>query len=59
MKCRDCKWCYTNETMSDLYICVNGNGEMLGQFTGLMCEDECKDGEAESEVENEEVNRKS
>ena len=49
MKCRDCKWCYTNETMSDLYICVNGNSEMLGQFTGLMCEDECEDGEAESE----------
>ena len=50
MKCRDCKWCYTNETMSDLYICVNGNSEMLGAFTGLMCEDECEDGEAEFEV---------
>ena len=49
MKCRDCKWCYTNETMSDLHICVNGNSEMLGQFTGFMCEDECEDGEAESE----------
>ena len=36
--------------MSDLYICVNGNSEMLGAFTGLMCEDECEDGEAEFEV---------
>jgi len=49
MKCRDCNWCYTNETMSGLYICVNWNSEMFGQFTGFMCEDECKDGETESE----------
>lgn len=49
MKCRDCKWCYTNKSMSGFYICVNGNSEMLGEFIGLMCEDECEDGEAESE----------
>ena len=42
-KCRECKYCYTNETMSGLYICVNGSSENLGNFTGLCCEDECED----------------
>lgn len=45
MKCRECKWCYTNETMNSLYICVNGNSENFGQYTGLLCEDDCPDGE--------------
>ena len=43
MKCRDCKWFYTNETMSSLYICVNGNCDNFGQYTGICCEDECED----------------
>lgn len=47
MKCRDCKWMYTNETMGSLYICVNGKSDMLGEFTGLCCEDDCEYGEAE------------
>lgn len=45
MKCRDCKWCYSNGTMDDLYICVNGDSEHFGEFTGLCCENECEDGE--------------
>lgn len=46
MKCRDCKWCYTNETMDfGLYICVNGHSENFGEYTGLGCEDDCEDGE--------------
>ena len=45
MKCRNCKWMYSNETMGDLYICVNGNSENFGEYTGLCCEDECEDGE--------------
>lgn len=46
MKCRDCKWMYSNETMGDLYICVNGKSENLGNFTGICCEDDCDDGES-------------
>ncbi len=46
MKCWDCKYCYSNETMSALYICVNGNSSNLGGFTGLMREDECEAGES-------------
>lgn len=45
MKCRDCKWMYTNETMDELYICVNGNCDNFGEYTGICCEDECEDGE--------------
>lgn len=45
MKCRDCKWCYSNETMGSLYICVNGESENFAEFTGLCCEDDCEDGE--------------
>ena len=47
MKCRDCKWCYNNETMGELYICVNGTSGNFGEYTGLCCEDECKEGEIE------------
>ena len=36
MKCIDCKWCYN---------CVNGTSENFGEYTGLCCEDECKEGE--------------
>lgn len=30
--------------MNYIYICVNGNAENFGNFTGLLCEDDCKDG---------------
>ena len=45
MKCRDCKWMYTNETMGSLYICVNANCQNFGEYTGILSEDECEDGE--------------
>lgn len=45
MKCRECKWCYTNETMRSLYLCVNGNSENFGEYTGLPSEDDCDEGE--------------
>lgn len=46
MKCIDCKYMYSNDTMSPgEYICVNGNSENFGNYTGLLSEDECEDGE--------------
>ncbi len=42
-KCRDCIYCYTNETMGTLYICVNGNSDNFTYTTGLCCENACKD----------------
>lgn len=45
MKCRDCKYMYSNETMGSLYICTNGYSENFGQYTGVCNEDECEDGE--------------
>ena len=42
-KCRDCEYLYTNETMDGLYICANANSENFREFTGLCCEDNCKD----------------
>lgn len=48
MKCRDCKYMYTNETMPPgEYICVNGKSENFREFTGLLSDDECEDGEEE------------
>ena len=29
--CSDCDYCYSNETLGQTYICVNGNSEDLGQ----------------------------
>lgn len=51
MKCRNCKYCYTNDTMGSLYICVNGKADNFSQFTGLMCEDDCEFGESEFDME--------
>ena len=45
MKCRECKWLYTNESMDGLYICVNGKSDNFGEYTGICCEDDCNDGE--------------
>ena len=43
--CSDCDYCYSNETMRQAYICVNGNSEYLGKLVdwlGLAEEDmEC------------------
>lgn len=36
---------YSNETMGGLYICVNGNCENFGEYTGECCEDECEERE--------------
>lgn len=47
MKCRDCKYMYSNETMGTLCICVNGNSENFGQYTSICCEDECEEGESD------------
>lgn len=44
MKCRDCIYCHTNDTMDLIYIGVNGNSDNFGNITGLCCEDECEDG---------------
>lgn len=49
MKCRDCKYMYNNDTMNQLYICVNGYSENFGEYTGLLCEDDCEDGESDYE----------
>ena len=40
--CSECDYCYSNETMGELHICVNGNSEMLGQavdYLGLADDD--------------------
>ncbi len=41
--CSECDYCYSNETMGELYICVNGlDSEYFGEFVdGLgMAEDD-------------------
>lgn len=54
--CSGCDYCYSNDTMDGLYICVNGNSEMLGEFVdGLgMAEDDMDcvviDGKDKSEI---------
>lgn len=48
-KCIDCKYCYTNETMDELFICVNGNSDKFGSYTGYCCTDDCEDFVSESE----------
>lgn len=40
--CSECDYCYSNETMGELHICVNGKSEMLGQavdYLGLADDD--------------------
>ncbi len=49
MKCKDCDYMYTNDTMGGLYICVNGNCENFGNYTGIMCDDDCEDGKSKNE----------
>ena len=41
--CCECKFCYNNDTMGDLYICVNGNSANFGEYTGLCCDEPCDD----------------
>ncbi len=42
LNCSDCDYCYSNETMGAMYICVNGNSGYFGEFVdGLgMAEDD-------------------
>lgn len=49
--CSDCKYMYSNETMGELHICVNGNSDMLGNFVGIMDETECPDCENNFDIE--------
>lgn len=44
MKCIDCGF-MEEVGNSGLYICTNQNSPNFGEYTGLCCEDECKDGE--------------
>ena len=30
--CSDCDYCYSNNTMGEAHICVNGESEYLGKF---------------------------
>lgn len=48
-KCHDCKYCYSNETMGSLYLCVNGKADNFGEFIGLCSEYDCPDCVTESE----------
>lgn len=41
--CYQCKYMYSNDTMDGLSICVNGNSENFGNYTGECCEDDCED----------------
>lgn len=54
MECRNCKYFYTNDTMDGLYLCVNGNSDRLGEFTGVLCVDDCEYGVADSCIEEDE-----
>lgn len=49
MKCRDCKYMYTNETMGSLYVCVNMRADNFLEYTGLCCEDDCEYGEEDDD----------
>lgn len=52
--CRNCKWFYANDSMNDgLYLCVNGNSEMLGNFVGYCSEDKCEDFESVYDFDDE------
>lgn len=40
--CMNCDYCYSNNTMDGLYLCVNGQSEMCGEFvSNLDDEMEC------------------
>ncbi len=43
--CSDCDYCYNNDTMGEIHICVNGESDMLGEavdWLGLAGDDmEC------------------
>jgi len=49
--CYQCKYMYSNDTMDFLAICVNGRSENFGNYTGVLCEDECEDCEKYDESE--------
>ena len=39
--CRNCKYCYSNETIDGLYICTNGDSEILVKFVDICSNAEC------------------
>lgn len=49
MKCIDCKFMQPVGE-SDLYICSNQDSENFMEYTGICCEDDCPDGEAEDDA---------
>ena len=59
LNCSDCDYCYSNETMGELHICVNGHSDLFGEFVdwlGLAGDDmPCViiDGKDRSELETE------
>lgn len=61
--CSECDYCYSNETMGELHICVNGKSEMLGQavdYLGLADDDmDCVviNGKDRDEINEEEYER--
>lgn len=42
-KRRDCDYMYSNDTMGDLYICVNGNPDHLGELRETCSDYDCPD----------------
>lgn len=44
MKCRECMW-MIEVFGTDLYVCANPKSDNFGNYTGVCCEDDCKDGE--------------
>lgn len=39
--CIDCKYCYSNDSLDGLYICVNGDSDLVGEWTGI-CAPACE-----------------
>ena len=59
--CSECDYCYTNDTMDCMSICVNGKSEMLGQVVDSygMAEDDMDcvviDGKDRDEIDQEDA----
>lgn len=49
--CGNCQYCYSNETMGDLYICTNGNSVMLGEFVDIYTDAECASCETGEDID--------
>lgn len=47
-RCTDCKYSYTNETLTGSFICVNGESVYLGEYVdgyGYAEDSGCEEGE--------------